>query len=156
MESKFFFKLGDVGFKVAQPLDHAAFGVSDDVFKVKEPLTLGLNCLQVVFECFNNSLNGVIMGFEMLKDFFQIILVVRKLAIRICKLFTELCDFILDLLVKDFTLSNVLFTLIDGFHQCSQLTKHVAVKVHCWRNDHNRVTLGEGDDCDSIASRPLT
>ena len=67
--------------KVTQSLKDAGFCVSDYVFEGKKSLALGLNCLQVVFECFNNSLNGVIMGFEMLKDFFQIIFMVGQLTI---------------------------------------------------------------------------
>ena len=110
----------------------------------------------MVTQSFKNSLDSLIMGMKMFEYFLDVIFMVSELTIGVFQVLTKLLHFFLDLYIELFALSDVLFTAVNNLHKSCQLSKHVAVKVHCRRNDHNRVTLGESDNCDSITSRPLT
>lgn len=103
-----------------------------------------------------DSLDGFIMSVKMFEYFFDVIFVVSELAICILKVLTKLFHFILDLLIKLFTIGDMLFASVDNLHKSCKLTKYIAVKVHSRRNNYNRVTFCESDDCDSVTSRPLT
>lgn len=156
MESKFFLKLGNVGFKVAYPLEYAIFGVVHLLLQDIDAPTLFLNRIKMVAQRSKDSLDGLIVGMKMFEYFLDVIFVVSKLTIGIFQLLAELFHFVLNLLVKLFTVGDVLLAAVNNFHKGGQLTKYIAVEVHRWCDDHNRVALGESDNCDSIASRPLT
>lgn len=103
-----------------------------------------------------DSLDGLVVGMKMFEYFLDVIFVVSELAIGIFQLLAKLFHFVLNLLVKLFAVGDVLFAAVYNLHKGCQLTEYVAVKVHRRRNNHNRVTLSESDDCNGIASRPLT
>lgn len=156
MESKFFLKLGNVVFKVAQPLEYAVFGVVHLLLQNINAPALLLNRIKMVAQGFKNSLDGLVMGMEMFEYFLDVILMVSELAIGVFQVFAKLFHFFLDLYIELFALGDVLFAAVNNLHKSCQLTKHVTIKIHCRCNNHNRVAFGEGDDCNSITSRPLT
>lgn len=92
----------------------------------------------------------------MFEYFLNVIFMVSELAIGVFQVLTKLLHFFLDLYVELFAFGNVLFATVNNLHKSRQLAKHVTVKIYCRRNDYNRVTLGESDNCDGITGRPLT
>lgn len=53
---------------------------------------------------------------KMFEYFLNVIFMVSELAICILEVLTKLFHFILDLLVKLFTIGNVLFALVNNLH----------------------------------------